>query len=304
MSFPITRNEFQNLYGKRVYAITLYLEKSYQKLAKINHHIIFLKQCKKEGVIPHGMHLNHTTNTNKNKKLIDDTMIKMRNNTLNWRFKQKRNIINEINIQEQILDHYMKQINPQRYHQNDLMWINKHDKNMKEKLEEKRQKKLNELIDERNKFTRITPTNNIHTNNVINKSNAQLTEAQLQVLSKGLKFAITPNSINIIDLITKTEASLNTTPNNIKQQAISEINTFIKHWKRPKNGNLNIEEQEALKELKNMNDITITQADKGGKIVVMNKEEYIKKIEEKLSIRLQSFDTLKHNLITIFKIQV
>lgn len=64
---------------------------------KINEHIIFLKQCKKEDVIPNGICLKNTANINKNNKLLADTMIKIRNNILEWRFKQKRCIIVEIN---------------------------------------------------------------------------------------------------------------------------------------------------------------------------------------------------------------
>ena len=41
------------------------------------------------------------------------------------------------------------------------------------------------------------------------------------------------------------------------------------------------EECQAMKELKNTKDIIIVQADKGVKIVVMDKEEYVLKIEEK-----------------------
>ena len=50
-----------------------------------------------------------------------------------------------------------------------------------------------------------------------------------------------------------------------------------------KDNNINKEEQIALKELKNNDKIIIVQADKGGKIVVMDKDEYINKMEEKLN---------------------
>ncbi|CAF1234320.1 unnamed protein product [Rotaria sordida] len=158
--------------------------------------------------------------------------------------------------------------------------MNKHDKKEKEKQEEKHQIKLNKLINENKiKDTNKTPPN-IDKTNVVNNSDVILTEDQLKVLSKGLKFALTPRSINIVDLITNTENSLNNVPNVTKQLAVSEISTFIKLWKKPKNTNIDVKERKALKELKNMENIVITQADKGGKVVVMNKQDYIKKIEE------------------------
>ncbi|CAF1454244.1 unnamed protein product [Rotaria sordida] len=143
--------------------------------------------------------------------------------------------------------------------------MNKHDKKEKEKQEEKHQIKLDKLINEKKiKDTNKTPPN-IDTPNVVNNSDVILTEDQLKVLSKGLKFALTPRSINIVDLITNTENSLNNVPNVTKQLVVSEISTFIKLWKKPKNTNIDVKERKALKELKNMENIVITQADKGGK---------------------------------------
>lgn len=100
---------------------------------KINQHIIFLKQCKKEDVIPNGMHLNNVKNINKNKILLYKTMKTIKNNMLEWRYKQKRYITNEITTQEKILNLYLNENHPERNHEQDLGWINKHDKNKKKK---------------------------------------------------------------------------------------------------------------------------------------------------------------------------
>jgi predicted GIY-YIG superfamily endonuclease len=88
--------------------------------------------------------------------------------------------------------------------------------------------------------------------------------------------------MNIVDIIANTERALFSSPKLTKHLAISEISTFIQKWKRPKNDNMNNEERKAMKELKNMDNIIVVQADKGGKVVVMNKEDYINKIEDKL----------------------
>jgi hypothetical protein len=163
---------------------------------------------------------------------------------------------------------YMNEIHLERQHTMDLNWVNKHDKNKKKRMQEKHHKKMNKLIIEqkKRKETEITTTVKIDKNNVINKSDIELTQDQLKVLSKSLKFAITPKSINTIDLITNVECSLYTVPTLTKQLAISAINTFLKHWKKPKNNNLNAQEYKALIELKNMKNIIIVNADKGGKL--------------------------------------
>ena len=171
-----------------------------------------------------------------------------------------------------------------------MIWMNKHDKNIKDKLEEKYKRKIENLIQEQ-KAKKIKENREIKidTTNVINQSDVQLTKSQLEVLSKGLKFAVKPKSLNIIDIMTNAESSICTEPSIpklTKQLAVSEISTFIKQWKKPKNknnNNIRHDEQKALRELKTMENIIIVQADKGRKIVLMNKNEYIKKIEEKLN---------------------
>ena len=129
MSFLIYRKQFKSLYDNRVCAIPLNLEKLYQKSMRMNQHIIFLKQCKKENVIPNGMYLNNVTSNIKNNRLLINTMSKIRNNMLPMRYMQQKYLNSEIRIQEKILQIYMDNIQPQRQHKSDIEWINKHDKN-------------------------------------------------------------------------------------------------------------------------------------------------------------------------------
>ncbi len=85
------------------------------------------------------------------------------------------------------------------------------------------------------------------------------------MLSKGLKFVPTVKSINVVDVITNTEHALSSASRLPKQLAINEISTFIQRWKKPKRDNLSREERTASNELKDMRDIVIVQADKGGR---------------------------------------
>ena len=47
--------------------------------------------------------------------------------------------------------------------------------------------------------------------------------------------------------------------------------------KRPNYSNLSVKEQKALQELQSTDDIVITEADKGGAVVILDVEDYIKK---------------------------
>jgi hypothetical protein len=315
----VNRSQFIILYGERVYSIAKAIEQLHQKYTRIETHIIFLKKCKYNNVIPHGLQIKDNTNIKKNRKLLFETSEGIKNNLLEFNYKQHRISLTKINTQSNILAMYLNNLQPDRDHQSDLNWMNKHDKRIREKLIIKHEKKLNTLINETNNRNKNNYNNNNNnhmnnnntinnnntsntnnntnnfnnnnnntpiindTSNVINKSNFNLPEKYLNILSKGLKFVPTQNSLNIIEMISNTEKSLSYTPSILKKAAIAEISTFILKWKKPHRNNITKEEYKLLGELKRNNDIIIVPADKGGKIVVMNKDNYIIKIEEKLN---------------------
>ena len=124
----LNRNQFKTLYGERVYIIAKKFEKLYQKQTIIDTQTIFLR-CKEINVIPIGLNLKHNTNIHKNHTLIRNTSAKLRNNLIEHKHKLLR--INTVNIKMQlnILYIYLQQMQPNRNHELDLKWINKHDKN-------------------------------------------------------------------------------------------------------------------------------------------------------------------------------
>ncbi|CAF1215941.1 unnamed protein product [Rotaria sordida] len=217
----------------------------------------------------------------------------------------------EINTQNSILNHYFKTSQPTRQHQDDLRWINKFNENFENKLIKKHDKKI-KLLKEKQVQPQSTkpqttkPMNSkitYDTSNVINISKIHLSQQQLKVISKGLKFVPTPTSINTITTVVNCEKSLFSTSKLIKSAAISEISTFIQKWRKPTKFNMNKEEVKLLKEIKTIEDIVIVQADKGGKIVVMNKNDYFNKIEEKLN-DLNVYEQVKKDPTTIIKTEI
>lgn len=222
-----------------------------------------------------------------NQKLLNDTMHKLRNNALQQQQRQLKIITIEIKTQESIIACYLQNATSNIQVQNIINWINKYDGKFKNTLIKNQSKKIKKLQEEQKKQEKqqqqipndIKEHNNLTTgkaniDNVVNTSKTKLNEKQLAVLSKGLEFVPTQNSINTITTITNCETSLNSTPPIIKKAAISEITAFINTWKKPKNNNMTKEEIKVLNEIKSMNQIVIIQADKGRKIVVMDKSEY------------------------------
>lgn len=246
----------------------------------LEQHIKFLKECKRQDVIPKGMFIKSKTNIPKNKHVVQETMNKIRNNTLEFRYKQSNELQREIKTQEEILREYIKRIDGEGNLEKNTGWINKHDGKMKNKMEQKHQEKIKKLMENQKKNQKKEKDQD--TSNIINMSNRTLSIEQLGTLAKGLRFIPTPKTINIIDTITNTETALTRAPKILKQTAISEVVTFIQKWKKPRKDNMTKNERKCIQELRQMNDITITMADKGGMIVVLNKDEYIQKVEEKL----------------------
>jgi hypothetical protein len=135
MSFLILNStQFKHLYGERITAIARKLEQLYQKRVKLEQHIQFLNECKRYNLIPQGMNLKNVTSINKNQRILNNTMIKIRNNTLEFKYKQLR--LNKVDTitQEKILQTYMMRNNQDRNHQQDLIWINKNDQCIKDKI--------------------------------------------------------------------------------------------------------------------------------------------------------------------------
>ena len=146
----LNRFEFKTLYGERIYVIAKNIEKLYQKQTKIDQHVIFLKKCKQLNLIPKGLYLKNVTGLSKNRTLISQMIEKIRNNLLEYRFKQQRLNKIELNAQIKILSLYIKDYRPDRHMDSDIAWINKHDRTQKQKLIKKHEKKLETLNSKNN----------------------------------------------------------------------------------------------------------------------------------------------------------
>jgi hypothetical protein len=124
---------------------------------------------------------------------------------------------------------------------------------------------------------------NIVTKNlVINLSTHPIDENTTRLLEKGLNFAIAPRKIPIEDILCSIENSIKNLPDNAKEEIRQDCSVILRRVKPPKN-NITKEESLALKSLNNNKNLVVLKADKGGAIVVMNKENYIEKMLDHLN---------------------
>ena len=125
--------------------------------------------------------------------------------------------------------------------------------------------------------------NQLNTNSnskwVINLSKVELTQAQRSLLEKGPNFAISPNNIPNLDYITAIETVCSKLKEEDAAELRGEINGILKKGKIPK-PNLDKDERTALHQLRKDKDRVILMADKGVAMVVLDKEDYIKKAKD------------------------
>ena len=118
---------------------------------------------------------------------------------------------------------------------------------------------------------------------VKNLSDRPLTSTEISVLSKGANFAIAPRHVPLEDFVIATEDACRRLSHRGEAAALrAEVTEILQEAKAPPS-NLTRDEQAALITLKKDESVVIVPADKGKCIVVMNRTEYIEKMETKLS---------------------
>jgi hypothetical protein len=118
----------------------------------------------------------------------------------------------------------------------------------------------------------------------INLSNVKLTPNDISVLKLDPRFQVTPNKLNIERLIACIESKLRFINKN-KAEIEKIRNSLVQVLGKAviPTPNLTKEQMLALKRLQNNKDIIITNSDKSNKTVVLDKIDYIKKVEDVLS---------------------
>ena len=119
---------------------------------------------------------------------------------------------------------------------------------------------------------------------VKNISKRPLTKNEVSLLRKGGGFAVAPSQIPFVDYITAAEEAGR---NLAKGEALTMKADIIEELEKaaPPTSNLTKAEREAITTLVKDDSIMILPADKGKCLVVMDREEYVNKMEEKLKDR-------------------
>ena len=137
-----------------------------------------------------------------------------------------------------------------------------------------------------NKFNKLHTCRfgpNLDTEKVVrNLSQRVLTEDKKRVLALGLNFTVTPKTIPVSNIIAATEATARQVAPDTAELLRSGVSSVLKSTKPPKN-NLSSHLRRALKDLQKDETIVILPADKGNATVVMDRMEYVEKLETMLT---------------------
>ena len=118
---------------------------------------------------------------------------------------------------------------------------------------------------------------------VYNNSSRVLTEKEIELLSLGLNFGMTPKKFPLVEYITATEMLCKSLEETGEPDAIEKAqaiwNLLLSHirkgFKMTIKSNLSFEERQILKGLKEDTSIIICSADKGKAVVVEDTDAYI-----------------------------
>ena len=125
-----------------------------------------------------------------------------------------------------------------------------------------------------------------------NLSERTLTESETDVLALGLNFAVAPKAVPVVDIIAAVECAASELPEERALEFRAEVKKCLQNARKPR-PNLGKEQREALKKLREDDSIVILPADKGNATVVLNKEDYEKKVENILDGR--DYEVVKTN---------
>ena len=124
-----------------------------------------------------------------------------------------------------------------------------------------------------------------------------MSKVEEKVLHKGSGFAVADKRIQYDEFVTATQQASKHLSQSHSLALKAEVTDILKNTTQSKS-NLTKEELKAINNLRRDQSIIITPADKGKALVIMDKDEYVQKMEEKLAdvttyVRIEKDPTLE-----------
>ena len=242
-----------------------------EKLARYRNHVTFFIRCRNSDVVPKGLRIITTINSTRARNIADRASRAILRERMNFARRMKVTVSRDIAMAEREL---WLLTDEGRFEQIKT-WADARADKVFQDTKEKHKKKFDYLTK-----TRSSPTKHVtsldNTKVIVNLSGRELDEAEKDVLSLGLNFAVAPNKVPERDIIAGMEALAR----QLDTQTGMKLRRIVKDCLEkagPPSPNLTRQQQQAV------STVVILPADKGNATVVMDTSAYQSKIDDILS---------------------
>ena len=258
-------------YGEStVRAVTTYTE-VLEKQANFRNHVVFNARCKNSGVIPPSLRIKSPIDTTRGHEIAERASRQFLNERLrlaNYKLRklEEERKWREIGLRRTPTDTDFEQARKMSEERAECVFLDRREK----------QKKKFERFQQR--VTSNTSAAPKEKNWVVNLSQHRPTPGEMKLLERGMNFATCPKAVPKTDIVVGVESALRQSgvDSQTAERARATIAGILKKAKPP-NTNIDKEEQEALRSLRENKEITILPADKGNATVILDTEAYHEK---------------------------
>ena len=289
-----TGEEFRNLTLKECFerkagpegvSLSRDYEKTCMTLGRFKNHCVFFLRCKKLDVVPKCVKLPCRVRSYEGFRIIEKANRALVRERLRMVERRKRDLLEDRNRLELHLEECIGKDEFKRYQ----ALVDKKLERRFLSVRSRQRKKLETLIQNKHRRQEKTCLKEYGVHGlavskerwVINLSDRELTDDERSVLMKGMNFAPTPRSVPTLDIVASVTCALRSCESVQVIESTTQKIAGLLH--RSVSGctqrsNVTMKEREALKLLKSSEDVVVLPADKGNATVVMNREDYVRKV--------------------------
>ncbi|XP_072014899.1 uncharacterized protein [Amphiura filiformis] len=277
-------------FGKDCLSLTRDLEKTSRKLADYRNHLRFNLKCLHTDITPRSLWIKPLVRGYRAERIIH----KAQKGLINERIRQTNFTINVLKGQIEDISKKLNRLLPSDIYEQVQEFTTRGQLDQHRKVKERQQNKYSRLNSR--KDSRADRDKNWRNNDgldqdgtvkdrwVKNLSSRVLSTAEKDVLSRGLNFAVTPDKLPHVEIITATESAIRNNKLNSgdAEELRTKVNSCLVNAKLPRS-NISTEQREAIVALNQDPDILVLPADKGRCTVVIDKSDYVNKANDLLS---------------------
>ena len=250
-----------------------------KKVARHKNHRVFTLRCRDKGIVPPSLMLKCPINTQNARNIVNRAQSQLIRERIRVTTNKIKTWESDIEGQKNIIYDHIH--GDQDAKQNIDLFISKTHNTVYEGCKERQKEKLKRFLSKKQE-TEPDLSGGLLKKWVINISQKVLSNEEKSILSKGLNYAVSPQKVPVTDYIVQTEKACRLLPPEDRDSLRSEV-VHICRSHKPSTPNITRAEREALANLKKDDNIIILPADKGRATVIMDKENYVSKVNTMLN---------------------